>query len=262
MPTIQVRRIALPTEHGGWGFLLEPLVAGLSIAFSIGGVWIAVMIIGAFLLRQPLKMLILDRRGTRDGGRAAVARKYICFYTLICASGAIGAFFTAGIESLVPLACVLPLAAVQNYHDTFRRSRNLVAEIAGAVAISASIAAIAIAGGLNQLAALGLWAVFVARLVPSILYVRERLLVEKGKAYSRLLPIIVHFAAVGAIGTLAVFGLASFLTVAVMLILLFRCYSGLRPGRKPMKAMQIGVRELIYGIFLVISVVVGRYAGI
>src|SRR6476661_3892164 len=65
MPPVRVGQIALPSEHGGWGLLFEPLVAGLAIAPSVGGLCIAVMTVGAFLTRQPLKMLVIDRLGMR-----------------------------------------------------------------------------------------------------------------------------------------------------------------------------------------------------
>ena len=64
------------------------------------------------------------------------------------------------------------------------------------------------------------------------------------------------------IGVLAFFGLASAITFLVMLFLLYRCADGLRQGRKPMKAMQLGIRETIYGAVLVISVIVGHYTGV
>lgn len=66
---VRVRQVALPVEHGGWAFLLEPLIAGLAIAYSTGAPWIACLTIGAFLTRQPLKVLIADRFGMRNRER-------------------------------------------------------------------------------------------------------------------------------------------------------------------------------------------------
>jgi len=262
LPPISTRRIALPTEHGGWGFLLEPLVAGLAIAFSIGGAWIALMTIGAFLTRQPLKMLILDRMGMRDRRRALAASKYVLLYAAVFGVGLTGALLTASITSLVPFLFVLPLVSLQNYYDIFRRSRHIVPELAGAVAISASVACITLAGGLALSNALALWAIFVLRLISSILYVRERLRLEKGKSYSRTVPTAVHVFTANAVAIMAVYHLASILTFFAFLVLLYRAVMGLSPRRKKLKAMRIGIHEVIYGLVVVVSVVAGYFIGI
>src|SRR6476620_6138057 len=89
-PPIRVKQIALPTEHGGWGMLLEPMVAPLAVSFSPGGVWIALMFAGAFLMRQPFKIYVLDRRGMRNEARAAVALRYLMLYSVVVAIGIAG----------------------------------------------------------------------------------------------------------------------------------------------------------------------------
>ena len=261
-PAVRVKQIALPTEHGGWGLLLEPMVAALAIAFSSSGAWIALMFAGAFLMRQPLKIYVLDRRGMRNDARAAVALRYLMIYAVVVAAGVAGTAVTCTLTPLLPLIAVLPLAALQIYYDIFRRSRNLVPELAGAVAISSSAAAIALAGGQAVSLSIGLWIVIVARIIPSILYVRERLLLEKGKPYSRTLSTVAHLVAAAAAAVLAINGLISVLAVPVMLFLLYRAVIGLSPRRTKLKAMQIGVREVIYGAALVLAIVIGRFIGI
>ncbi|MEP6946458.1 MAG: YwiC-like family protein [Acidobacteriota bacterium] len=261
-PTIRVRQIALPTEHGGWGFLLEPMVAGLAIAFSLGGIWISVMFIGAFLMRQPLKIYILDRRGMCDDRRAAVSMKYMLIYGAVLLSGVIGTALTCSLTTILPLIAMLPLAALQNYYDIFRRSRNLVPELAGAVAISSSVAAIALAGGRTPVFAAGLWVVFIGRLIPSIIYVRERLLLEKGKAFSGTVSNLLHVIAAAIVGVLAVAGVVPVLTFPVMILMLVRAVLGLSPHRAKLKAKQIGIREVIYGTVLVLAVILGYFLGL
>src|SRR5689334_962019 len=44
-----LRALALPTEHGGWGLLLEPLLLGLLIVPSAPGAAVAAAALGAFL---------------------------------------------------------------------------------------------------------------------------------------------------------------------------------------------------------------------
>ena len=44
---VKVKTIALPIEHGSWGFVFEPLAAGLLIAFSPSAIWITLLVVGA-----------------------------------------------------------------------------------------------------------------------------------------------------------------------------------------------------------------------
>ncbi len=259
---VRLRQIALPTEHGGWGFLLEPLVAGLAISFSSGAPWIAVLTIGAFLLRRPLKVIFVDRLGMKNPARARAAVAFALLYATIFAVGLSLTLITVGPRPLLPFIFVLPFAIIQIYADVCRQSRHLSPEITGAIAISASIAVMALADGAAWITAVALWTIFVARLIPSILYVRERLRLEKGKDFSRITPIAAHFAALLIIVILAYNGLSPYLTVFAMIMLLYRSVSGLSPGRKKMRAMQIGVWEVIYGALTVLSVVIGHYTGL
>jgi hypothetical protein len=260
-PKIRLKSVALPVEHGSWGFLFEPLVAGLAIAFSLGGMWIAVMTIGAFLVRQPLKVLLIDRLGMKVRERALAALAFLAIYGTVFTAGLIGTVASVGWWPLLPFVFVLPFAAYQIYCDASRQGRQLIAEVIGAVSISASIAAIALSAGRPWAVAVSLWLIFVLRLVPSILYVRNRLLLEKGKQYSRIVPTVAHVAALTIVAVLSYLTLSPILTLFAMLILLWRAVAGLAPGRRKLRAMQIGVLEIVYGTLTVLSVVIGYYAG-
>jgi hypothetical protein len=261
-PAVKLKQIAIPTEHGSWGFLFEPIVAGLGIAFSGGGLFIALMTIGAFLVRQPLKMLVIDRLGMRVQARAAAALKFVLIFGAIFVAGLVGALYAAGGAALIPFLLVLPLAAIQQYFDYTRQSRNVLPEIGGAVAISAAAAAILLAGGATWMSAIVLWAILAGRLIPSILYVRERLLMEKGKPHSRLVPLVLHAAAFLLTLALAAMHLAPWLAVVAMVILLFRAVEGLSANRRKMKAMKIGVFEVVFGTLTVLLLIAGYRLGI
>jgi hypothetical protein len=63
------RSVAIPSEHGGWGLTLEPVLLGLLIAPSVGGLALGIAAFGAFLVRTPLKLVFVDRRHPRWLGR-------------------------------------------------------------------------------------------------------------------------------------------------------------------------------------------------
>lgn len=257
---VRVRSVALPVEHGAWGFLFEPLVAAAAVAPSAAAVWLSLLFIGAFLLRQPLKIFISGRiDGRRNLPQTALALRFVVIYGVICGIGLAGSLFFAPPESFVPLALIAPLAIYQIYADAVRQSRQLLPELTGAVAVSSVAAVLALAGGWTLPAAFVLWGIFIARLIPSILYVKERLRLEKGKSFSTIPPIIAHFAAFGAVGILVEIDYTGWLTLLMFIILLGRAVLGLSPYRRPLKAMKIGIREVIYGVLLVLSVIVGHY---
>ena len=110
--------------------------------------------------------------------------------------------------------------------------------------------------------AASLWAVLFARLFTSVLYVRERLLLEKGKPFDRAPAVLAHTSALLICAALAWFRLVPALVVIPFAVLLYRCVIGLSSSRTPMKAMQIGVREVIYGAVVAAAIIVGTFAGI
>lgn len=258
---IRLMQIVFPTEHGSWGFLSEPVVAGLAVAFSAGGVWIAVAVIGAFMARRPLQVLINVWRHGDPNMVAPVAANFLTAFSILMAGGIIGALVTSGPQSLMPIAAVLPLAVFQLWYETARPGRQLLAELAGGIVMAATAASIALAGGMAWAAAAGLWFIFAARFLPSVLYVRNRLALEKGKPMSYAVPIGAHGLALGAAAMLAGLGIIPLLPVGMFLLLFVRASVGLSPARRRIKAMKIGVWEVIYGAMLV-AVVIYSYLSV
>lgn len=257
-PQIRTARIILPTEHGSWSILLEPLVVGSAIAFSAAAPWIALATVGAFMARQPLKVLYLSRSNPTA---ASAALRFLLIFASFAVIGITAALLLAGPWALFPFAVAAPLALQQTVFDLSRRSRNLLAEIAGSVAISSSVAALVLAGGLGLPAAAALWAILVCRFIPSILYVRNRLSLEKGKKYERFQPIFAHILAFAIVALFATVGLASWLTAAMFAFLMLRSVHGLSSYRIKMKAMKIGIWEVVYGTLTVITMIAGYHIG-
>lgn len=258
-PKVRIKGIVLPTEHGSWGFLAEPIVGSLAVAWSGAGAWTALLVIGAFLSRQPLKIFLGDVFAGRSLPQTSVARRFALLFIFISSIGFAGAVYNGQLRSLWPFAVVAPLALIQIYFDAKRQSRAFAAELIGAVAMSSSAAAISLAGGEDVAHALALWAMFGARLVTSIVYVRNRLRAEKGKEYSFWIPKLAHSAAFLAVVALAYSHLLPWLVTLAFVILAVRSAAGLSRFRKPVKAMKIGVFEVVYGAILVLTLIVGTY---
>ena len=260
-PKIRAKSVALPVEHGSWGFLFEPLVAGIAVAPSVASGWIAILVIGAFLMRHPLKVILAGGKARIGSPQTSLALTFLAIFTAVFCVGVVGSILYSRPESFVPFALVLPFALYQIYCDSTRSSRQLLAEIIGSVAISSSITVIALAAGWDTPKAYALWIIIVARLIPSILYVRNRLKLEKGKEFSQIIPITAHVAAFGLVLLLANLGFGSYLPAVMFAVLLARSIIGLSSYRKKVKAMKIGIWEVIYGTLTAVSIIVGHYTG-
>lgn len=256
---VRLKAVALPNEHGSWGFLFEPLVASVAVAPSMASIWIVLLVIGAFLTRQPLKIWLMNWSAKRNLPQTAPAFKFTLLFGAIFLIGLAGSLRSAELYNFLPFIFIIPLAIYQIYCDVSRRSRQLLPELTGAVAISSSAAVVALAGGWTWLNAFALWMVFVARLIPSILYVRNRLRLEKGKDFLLVPVVAVHFIAIGVVGMLAGNGLIPMLTIPIFVWLMMRAFWGLSPFRKKVKAVRIGIWEVIYGVLTVLSVILGYY---
>lgn len=257
---VRLRNIALPAEHGGWGFSLEPVLVGLLVAPSLAGLFLAMATMGAFLARHPLKMVMGDQRRGRRLRRTPLAERFALLYISIAAISFLAALRTiSSYEFLLPLLLASPLALVQLVYDRLSRSRELAPELAGAMAMASIVASIALADGWSRSLAFGLWAILIARVVPTVLYVRARLKALHHKESSTAIVLVLHVLALLAAFALAWFKLAPALPLIALLILLARAAFGFSSYDRRASAKQIGIRELGFGAMMVGMVALGHY---
>ena len=74
-PRAAWRSVAIPDEHGGWGLTAEPVLLGLLVAPSWPGVLLAVAAFVAFMVRSPLKVVLVDRWRRRRLPRTRLAAR-------------------------------------------------------------------------------------------------------------------------------------------------------------------------------------------
>ena len=254
---IQLKSVALPSEHGGWGFLFEPILLGLLVAGSVSGLILSAAMLSAFLIHQPLKLALKDRLKGRYLPRTAWAERFVAGYSLIAIVllGIIG--FKSDPLFVVPLLLALPFLLTQIYFDARNQSRTLIPELCGAVALGSMVSAVAILGGRTLSAALPLWLIVGSRSIPSILYVRTRLKLEHGKPICPYPTWIAHSVALSIITIMVAAHVIPMLVLGAFALLFVRALVGLSTYRKPRPAKQIGLLELAYGLLCVALTTVG-----
>ncbi|GIK28215.1 MAG: YwiC-like family protein [Chloroflexi bacterium] len=260
---VVIRSVALPTEHGGWGFLIEPIVLGLLAAPTFAGFLLGIAAVGVFLVHQPLKVAIKDRRKGVRPPRAVWAERFAASYGLVGAVAFIAVLaLTPSPDFLVPLALAVPLASVQLVYDARNQSRRLAPELSGACALAMTASAIAVLGGWDILPSLVLWLIASMRAIISILHVRARLKLERKKAQSPWLVWAVHGAALIVMIALIIVGRAPWLGAAAFTILLGRTVIGLSRYRTSRSPKVIGMMEMGYGFVTSILTGTGYSIGV
>jgi hypothetical protein len=254
---VRLKTLALPTEHGGWGITLEPVLLGLLLAPSLAGAGLALATVGAFLARHPFKLVAGDRRRGRRFARTPYAERFTLVYAAAALAGfALAVLTSADYTFLLPLAAAAPLATVQLWYDAAGRSRGLWPEVAGSVAMGSVACSLALAGGAGWPLALGLWALLAARFVPAILYVRARLAELHGKESARRPALLAHVAALVAVAALAAFRFLPWLATMMMAVLLARAAYGFA-RRWPSTAKRVGFGEIAFGALTVAATAIG-----
>lgn len=243
------RSVAVPSEHGGWGLTLEPVLLGLIVAWSGGGLALGVAAFAAFLVRTPLKLVFVDIRRNRWLDRSRIAARIVAGELVVLGVAVATAGKLAGWTWLLPAALAAPLVAVEVWFDVRSRGRRLVPELCGAIGIAAVAAAIVLAAGRDGRLAAGLWLVLAARAIGSIPFVRVQISrLRRGEWPVRHSDVAqVASLAVGVTAMLVdrrlVFGLMGVVLLSVMQAVWVR--------RAPIAAKRLGLRQMAMGLGLV-----------
>ena len=233
---IALRPLALPNEHGGWGFLFEPIVLAALAAPSLAGALVAFAAVAAFLARHPLKLAAADLVRGRRYPRTMACAQIAAAYALTALMAIAAAARMAGFAILVPLAVAAPFGLLQLAFDARNRGRAALPELAGAVAMGGIAAAMALAAARPASFAAALWLLALCRSLPAILYVRA--LLGRGRG-----AIVAHVAAIVVAALLWRASLAPFAAVLALVALLGRA---LVPPSNPLPR-KVGIAELFWG---------------
>ncbi len=252
------REVAMPREHGGWGLTAEPVVLGLIVRPSGAGVLLGLAAIVAFVARTPLRVVLVDRHRDRRRDRTVLAGRILAAELGTILVLGTGALVSASAPFLWPVVAAVPLAGVELWFDQRSRSRRLVPELAGTVAIGAVAPAIALAGGAPARVAAGLWLVVAARAVASVPFVRVQLQRARHPEATALPAVAVQGIAVIAVvagwaaGAVPVAAVVAVAALAVAQVALVR--------RPPPRAALVGAQQVVLGLAVVLTAGLGAIA--
>lgn len=256
---VRWRSVALPAEHGGWGWLVNPIMLGLLVVPSAAGLFLVLLDIVAYLARTPLKILWKDYQRGRRYARTAAALKVLFLYAMVAVFSLTAALILGGLLPLVPLFLVLPLVVLVLYFDLLSTSRRLLPELLAPVTLSAIVAAMALADGWDWPRTLAIWAIPLMSSLPAVLFVRARLRLDRGLPAQPGLAIAAHVLAAGVAAALVWAGLIPGLAAVAIFILLGRALFGLSPFRRPMPVKTLGWSEVVFGLLTVILAAIGYW---
>ena len=254
-----IRSIALPLEHGGWGFTLEPVLLGLLVAYSPAAWELSVAALAVFLARRPVKLMATDLVRKRWLPRTTTALIFAAFYGSLALAGLVGALVTADARFLLAYAVAAPFAVVALYADSKSKSRMLVAELAGSIVMGSTVTAIALADGWGLVDAFGLWLVLIARGVTTISLVRGQIRRVHNKPVGARAIYTVQGVVVVAMALAAVLGTVPRLSVVAIAGIGVLAYVSL--ARPPVAARVVGWTQIATGIAVVMLTAVGVWLG-
>lgn len=250
------RGVVLPPEHGSWGLVAEPLLLALMVRPSLGGLLLALGVVAGFLAYRPAKLLYTDLRRGRRFRRTGIALSFASVLVLISAALLLASAEVAGPGPFVAFLFAAPFALVFVAYD-LAPGRSWQAETAAPLAFASSAAAVALAGSGSWRLAAALWAVVVARSLPSVLYVRARLRLERGEPARTWLALVAHVLGLLAVAWMATVGWLPILAVLAMALLLARASFGLSPSRRKASASAVGLSEIGWGLIVIVIVAAG-----
>lgn len=252
------RAVAVPSEHGGWGLTLEPVLLGLLLAPSWAGALIGAAAFGAFLARTPSKLVAVDVRRARWLERTTLAAKFAAVELVVILLAVVTATALAGTRWWWVVAFASPLIAVQAWFEVRSHGRRLTPEVCGAVAVSAVAAAIVVAGDGRDGLAAAAWLILGARSIGAIPFVRSQIMRSRRGITDVRASDTAQVVAVG-VGWMAAVvdhrALAG--SIALTTIVALQAWWS---RRDPPPVKTIGMRQMVLGLALVAAMAIGAAA--
>jgi len=249
---IQIKTAAYPKEHGSWGFTLEPLILALIIGYSTAGFYLALGTFLAFLVHQPIRLLLA--KGHSEKKTAAI-------FFLLYGINALLFFYlfltNVTITATIPFLSALLLMFFYLLMEYLHLHRQLFIEILAPMAISLIAVSILLASGWSLLMSFGVFILLAARFLPTAFYVHYKLQRAKHQHGDKASVVFTSGLGFFLVTWLTTLGIIPILGLVGVTILSGRAFIGILDRSNPRTVKQVGIREFIYGIILILLASMG-----
>ena len=250
---INIRQIALPTEHGSWGFVLEPLLLALLVAYSLPGLMLSLCAFFMFLSYQPLRILFKKKNNNELNKYALIV---FSVYVFLAAVFFFITFSQSELIALTPFVLSVIIMLIYLIMLYRQKNRELISELSASFSISILTLSILLFKGWQIKYVIAFLIVLLARSIPTTFYVHTKLQMFKKKEFRNTLPMISTYIFTGILFWTSMLGLTPFLTVAASLMLLVRSHIGIFYIKENFKVVNFGIMEFVYGgLFIIITAV-------
>jgi hypothetical protein len=251
-PTLrQIMRVAMPAEHGGWSFLVEPIALGILVAPRLISLVIAGFYLSAFFLYQPLRPLWADISKARVTPRGHTALYAVMFFggvALVC----LVVMLMTEWRVIIPLMIFAVLGATQFIWSARAGQRTLLREFIAAAAVATSVMAMAVAANTSYVFVGLLWLIMLSRAASTLFHIRQFLYFQRGKPHYRAVDIGLH--CLGALVALALFWQNGARLGIPFCWLAFRVILGWWLMPKDIAPKWVGISEAVVGgVFLILA---------
>jgi len=254
-----LKQIAVPREHGSWGYTLEPLALALLVAFSVNGLLLSLVTFFIFFAHQPIRIIFNKKLNRKLKTKAYFV---FSFYSIFAMALLVRVLMFESFYQLLPFFISVIIMSGYLLLELNNVKKNIVTELLAAVSIGMIAMNIVLLNGWHLTYSAAFLLVILSRAVPTTFYVRSKLQIAKKQPVQEFSVIVSTFVSLLIVLVLAYFLYLPLLSIAAVLILIGRAYIGIYKSTGKVNIKNLGIMEFVYGIIFVLLVAAGYNFGI
>ncbi len=254
MSKFNIKKVAFPPEHGSWGFVIEPLLLSLLVAYSQIGLMLVIAAFFIFLNHQPVRVLLNKKKRTQFLWKALF---FFFFYSFVILISFYIVLTNTAFQNLLPFDFAVLLMFIFFVLEIMQNGRKLFAEFIAPLAITFIALSVVLINGWNIYSTIAFAVILLGRAIPTVLYVNVKVQFLKGNKVSKI-PFYLAELLLLVIGIYLIFlGLIPKLSLIAMSLLIARAEYGLAKTNLSENVKTLGIKEFIFGILYVIIIFIG-----
>jgi len=242
-------KVSLPKEHGSWGFVLEPLILSLVVAFTLDGLFLALATFFMFLVNQPLKILTTKSTPKKFKSTAWIV---LFFYLSIVIILLTYIIINTNSYLLIPFYSAVLVLLIYKIAEFSNLSRKLFIELLPIFSMTLIATTIVMLDSAFSFNPIIFSFLLLSRAVPTVFYINAKVKWIKGLKFSTLPTYLLNGGFLIFIIYAGFNNLLPMLAILGMIILSGRSIIGFSKFNFTKTIKQIGVVEFIYGAFFVV----------